>query len=122
MVNKKTLVLLGGLGILAYAFLSRPKVISTTFEPVPYPVAIPQPIDVPIPFPYLDPTIAQNLLESKFGTLYRQITQTVNNPALNEYIRKAGGFRSGAYQKDFETAVNTYGIPPTISTTKFGPI
>jgi protein involved in polysaccharide export with SLBB domain len=120
MVSKKAIVGLAAIGLLAYAFVSRPKVVATKTQFEPVPVAVPQPVEVAVPFPYLDPIAAQNLLESQFGTLYKQVTKRISNPAIDEYIRKAGGFGPGGnYQKDLATAVNQMGIPRTISTSRF---
>jgi hypothetical protein len=119
MVSKKAILGLAAVGLLAYAFVSRPKVVATKTQFEPVPVAVPQPVEVAVPFPYLDPIAAQNLLESQVGPLYRKITERISNPGIIEYIRKAGGFTSGNFQKDYSTAVNQMGIPKTISTTRF---
>ena len=80
MVNKKTLVLLGGLGILAYAFLSRPKVISTTFEPVPVPYAEPIPIvqEIPVETP-LNLQNALDRVKEEYDNIYTKVTERVRN-------------------------------------------
>ena len=78
MVNKKTLVLLGGLGILAYAFLSRPKVISTTFEPVSVPYA--EPIPIVQEFAVETPLNLQNALDrvkEEYDNIYTNVTERV---------------------------------------------
>tara|TARA_R110002020_G_scaffold104646_1_gene244735 strand:+ start:428 stop:856 length:429 start_codon:yes stop_codon:yes gene_type:complete len=90
MVNKKTLALLGGLGILAYAYLSRPRRTSTiikTLEPLPVPIEVPY----PEPVPFLDTNAAKDFLVSQYGTLYKQ-SGTVTNltsgskAALQEFV------------------------------------
>lgn len=78
MVNKKTLVLLGGLGILAYAFLSRPKVISTISEPVPVPYA--EPIPIIQEFAVETPLNLQNALDrvkEEYDNIYTNVTERV---------------------------------------------
>lgn len=80
MVNKKTLVLLGGLGILAYAFLSRQKVISTTFEPVPIPVPYAEPIPIVQEFAVETPLNLQNALDrvkEEYDNIYTNVTERV---------------------------------------------
>jgi len=80
MVNKKTLVLLGGLGILAYAFLSRQKVISTTFEPVPIPVPYAEPIPIIQEFAVETPLNLQNALDrvkEEYDNIYTNVTERV---------------------------------------------
>ena len=80
MVNKKSLVLLGGLGILAYAFLSRPKVISTTFEPVPVPVPYAEPIPIVQEIPVETPLNLQNALDrvkEEYDNIYTNVTERV---------------------------------------------
>tara|TARA_R110001583_G_scaffold70561_1_gene199623 strand:+ start:540 stop:872 length:333 start_codon:yes stop_codon:yes gene_type:complete len=80
MVNKKSLVLLGGLGILAYAFLSRPKVISTTFEPVPVPVPYAEPIPIVQEFAVETPLNLQNALDrvkEEYDNVYTKVTERV---------------------------------------------
>jgi len=80
MVNKKTLVLLGGLGILAYAFLSRPKVISTISEPVPIPVPYAEPIPIVQEIPVETPLNLQNALDrvkEEYDNIYTNVTERV---------------------------------------------
>jgi len=81
-VNKKNLVLLGGLGILAYAFLSRPKVISTTFEPVPIPVPYAEPIPIVQEIPVETPLNLENALDrvkEEYDNIYTKVTERVRN-------------------------------------------
>ena len=83
MVNKKTLVLLGGLGILAYAFLSRPKVISTISEPVPVPVPYAEPIPIVQEFAVETPLNLQNALDrvkEEYDNIYTKVTERVSRP------------------------------------------
>ena len=80
MVNKKSLVLLGGLGILAYAFLSRPKVISTISEPVPIPVPYAEPIPIVQEIPVETPLNLQNALDrvkEEYDNIYTNVTERV---------------------------------------------
>jgi|TARA_R110002110_G_scaffold3419_2_gene17313 hypothetical protein len=79
-VSKKSLVLLGGLGILAYAFLSRPKVISTTFEAVPVPVPYAEPIPIIQEFAVETPLNLQNALDrikEEYGDIFTKVTERV---------------------------------------------
>ena len=83
MVNKKTLVLLGGLGILAYAFLSKPKVISTISEPVPIPVPYAEPIPIVQEFAVETPLNLQNALDrvkEEYDNIYTKVTERVSRP------------------------------------------
>ena len=53
MVSKKAILGLAAVGLLAYAFVSRPKVIATRtqFEPIPVPAPVAEPVPFPVPVP-----------------------------------------------------------------------
>ena len=78
MVSKKAIVGLAAVGLLAYAFVSRPKVVATRtqFEPIPVPAPVPEPVPFPVPVPLsLENALAR--VKEQFGDIYTKSTQRV---------------------------------------------
>jgi hypothetical protein len=78
MVSKKAIVGLAAIGLLAYAFVSRPKVVATRtqFEPIPVPAPVPEPVPFPVPVPLsLENALAR--VKEQFGDIYTKSTQRV---------------------------------------------
>jgi len=78
MVSKKAIVGLAALGLLAYAFVSRPKVVATRtqFEPIPVPAPVAEPLPFPVPVPLnLENALAR--VKEQFGDIYTKTTERV---------------------------------------------
>ena len=78
MVSKKAIVGLAAVGLLAYAFVSRPKVIATRtqFEPIPVPAPVPEPVPFPVPVP-LSLENALSRVKEEFGNIYTKTSERV---------------------------------------------
>ncbi len=78
MVSKKAILGLAAVGLLAYAFVSRPKVIATRtqFEPIPVPAPVAEPVPFPVPVPLnLENALAR--VKEQFGDIYTKTTERV---------------------------------------------
>ena len=77
-ISKKAIVGLAAIGLLAYAFVSRPQVVATRtqFEPIPVPAPVAEPIPFPVPVPLsLENALAR--VKEQFGDIYTKTTERV---------------------------------------------
>lgn len=78
MVSTKAILGLAAVGLLAYAFVSRPKVIATRtqFEPIPVPAPVAEPVPFSVPVPLnLENALAR--VKEEFGNIYTKTTENV---------------------------------------------
>jgi len=103
MVSKKAIVGLAAIGLLAYAFVSRPQVVATRtqFEPIPVPAPVAEPVPFPVPVPLsLENALAR--VKQEFGNIYTKTTERVRK----DYQYNVSADRS-YWIKNFENVTKT---------------
>ena len=121
MVQKSTLAILAGIGILAAVFLGRPKVVKTVQEPIPF--EVPRPVPQPVPIPFLNLDVAKDFLQSTTGPLFKQTgvkteldfrSKQILDQLNNAWDKAAfiGGGAINAFQKTVGQGQATYTKTP----------
>ena len=107
-------LVIGGLLLLSQSKRKQPEKSQSGSFPIFFEKPLKEREFIPIAFQETKESITQRL-----GPLFQQVETKTPNPAIQEYIERAGGFRSGNYQKDYVKALGKY--PAYITTREFIP-